>query len=192
MPPAASAATTGVVARAAVVAAARAEVAAFKSTQKPRLTVDTSAQSKTYRGVSNKTELDLSAMLSLSYKLADGGLSNSKADQATARLTQAQIRDLDTRESLETDLRQQFLQYASSKAKRDGLIAGVKSSASARELYQEQFIGGKRSLLELLEVQSAYYGARFNFIVNSSDLRLATFAILRSTGRLSATILSAR
>jgi adhesin transport system outer membrane protein len=179
-----------VVANAAVVAAARAEVTALKSTQKPRISLDTSAQSKTYRGTSNKTELDMSAMLSMSYRLADGGQSNAKYDQASARLTQAQIRDLDTRETVEADLRQQFLQYHSAKAKREGLLSGVKTSANARELYQEQFVAGKRTLLELLEVQNAYYSARFNSIVNAADLRLSTFSILRSTGRLSTTILS--
>ena len=179
-----------IIANAAVVASARAEASALKSTQKPRVTVDTSATSKTYRSANNKTELDMSAMLSLSYRLADGGQGTAKADQASARLLQAQIRDLDTREGLEADLRQQFLQYTSAKAKRDGLLAGVRTSANARELYQEQFVGGKRTLLELLEVQNAYYSARFNSIVNASDLRLSTYAILRSTGRLSSTILA--
>lgn len=178
-----------IIANAAVVASARAEAAALKATNLPRISLDTSAQTKTYRGNTNKTELDLSAMVSLSYRLADGGLNAAKGEQAAARLTQAQIRDLDTRESLELDLRQQFLQYSSAKAKREGLLAGVKTSANARELYQEQFIGGKRTLLELLEVQNAYYSARFNSIVNASDLRLSTFSILRSTGRLSSTIL---
>ena len=66
----------------------------------------------------------------------------------------------------------------------------MKTSSNARELYKEQFIGGKRTLLELLEVQNAYYSARFNSIVNASELRLSTYAILRSTGRLSSTILA--
>lgn len=179
-----------VIANAAVIASARAEATTLKSTQMPRLSADTSATSKTYRGANNKTEIDMSAMLTLSYRLADGGQGTAKADQASARLLQAQIRDLDTREALEADLRQQFLQYISAKAKRDGLLAGVKTSSNARELYQEQFIGGKRTLLELLEVQNAYYSARFNSIVNASDLRLATYSILRSTGRLSSTILA--
>ena len=179
-----------VIANAAVVAAARAEAAALKSTQSPRVTVDTAATSKTYRGATNKTEVDVTTMLSLSYRLADGGQGTAKADQASSRLLQAQIRDLDTREALEADIRQQFLQYLSAKAKRDGLLAGVKTSSNARELYKEQFIGGKRTLLELLEVQNAYYSARFNSIVNASELRLSTYAILRSTGRLSSTILA--
>lgn len=128
-------------------------------------------------------------MLTLSYKLSDGGLGNARADQAAARLTQAQIRDVDGREALESDLRQQYLQYASAKAKRDGLLEGVKASANARELYQEQFAGGKRTLLELLEVQNAYYTARYNAIVNASDIKLSTFGILRSVGKLSPTLL---
>jgi outer membrane protein TolC len=60
----------------------------------------------------------------------------------------------------------------------------VKASDNARALYNEQFSGGKRTLLELLDVQSAYYSAKYNSIVNATEVRLTTFNILRSLGRL--------
>ncbi len=179
-----------IIANAAVVEAARAEAETLKSAQKPRVTLETGASSKSYRGQNNKTEVDVSGMLSLSYKLGDGGLSTAKHEQASARLTQAQMRDIDGREALEQDIRQQYLLHSSSRAKRDGLMAGLKSSEVARVLYQEQFRGGKRTLLELLEVQNAYYTARYNSIVNASDLRLSSYAILKSLGRLAPTLLA--
>ncbi len=46
-----------VIANAAVVASARAEAAALKSTQSPRVTVDTAATSKTYRGPATRQKL---------------------------------------------------------------------------------------------------------------------------------------
>ena len=171
-------------ANAATVAAARAEVDALRGNNNARVSVDSSAQNKNYRGQTNKSDLDISAMLTLSYKIADGGLSNAKVEQASARLTQAQLKEVDGREALELDIRQQYLQFLSAKAKREGLLDGVKASDNARALYNEQFSGGKRTLLELLDVQSAYYSAKYNSIVNATDVRLSTFNILRSLGRL--------
>jgi len=171
-------------ANAAAVAAARAEVDAFRANQYARVSVDGSAQNKNYRGQTNKSDIDVSALLTLTYKIADGGLSNAKTEQASARLTQAQLREVDGREALELDIRQQYLQFLSAKAKREGLLEGVKASDNARALYNEQFSGGKRTLLELLDVQSAYYSAKYNSIVNATDVRLTTFNILRSLGRL--------
>jgi adhesin transport system outer membrane protein len=177
-------------ANAAAVAAARAEVDAFRSNQNARVSVDGSAQNKNYRGQTNKSDLDVSALLTLTYKIADGGLSNAKTEQASARLTQAQLREVDGREALELDIRQQYLQFLSAKAKREGLLEGVKASDNARALYNEQFGGGKRTLLELLDVQSAYYSAKYNSIVNATDVRLTTFNILRSLGRLSDSLIA--
>jgi outer membrane protein TolC len=131
-------------------------------------------------------------MLTFSYKIADGGLSNSRFEQANARLLQAQLRDVDARETLELDIRQQYLQFNSTRSKRAGLVEGVKASTSARELYKEQFRGGKRTLLELLEIQNAYYTARYNEIVNGSDLLVAGYGILRSTGQLTNQLLNQR
>jgi adhesin transport system outer membrane protein len=171
-------------ANAAAVAAARAEVDAFRANQYARVSVDGSAQNKNFRGQANKSEIDVSALLTLTYKIADGGLSNARTEQASARLTQAQLREVDGREALELDIRQQYLQFLSAKAKREGLLDGVKASDNARALYNEQFSGGKRTLLELLDVQSAYYSAKYNSIVNATEVRLTTFNILRSLGRL--------
>jgi adhesin transport system outer membrane protein len=171
-------------ANAAAVAAARAEVDAFRANQYARVSVDGSAQNKNFRGQANKSEIDVSALLTLTYKIADGGLSNARTEQASARLTQAQLREVDGREALELDIRQQYLQFLSAKAKREGLLDGVKASDNARALYNEQFGGGKRTLLELLDVQSAYYSAKYNSIVNATEVRLTTFNILRSLGRL--------
>lgn len=179
-----------IVANQAVANAARAEMAALKSGQMPKLAAEADWGTKTYVGQTRKTELDARAMLSLTYKLADGGLSSARYEQAAARLTQAQLRDVDAREGLEADIRTLYHQYASSRAKREGLVESVKATSNARTLYQEQFGGGKRSLLELLEVQSAYYQSASNAITNAADLRLASYMILKHTGRLSSAALA--
>jgi TolC family type I secretion outer membrane protein len=171
-------------------AAAQAESLSIRQSELPRISLETEASSKNYRGQSTRTELDVRGMLTISYKLMDGGLASAKREQASARETQAEMRLQSDREDVEADLRQFYLQRGSMKAKTTGLIEGVAASAKARELYREQFMGGKRSLLELLEVQSSYYTARHNAISNGYDQRRTTYGILKSIGRITATLAS--
>ena len=175
----------------AAMAAAQAEALSLRQADMPRISLETEASSKSYRGQNTRTELDVRGMLTISYKLMDGGLASARREQAGARETQAEMRLRSDREDVEADLRQFYLQRGSIKAKTAGLIEGVSASAKARELYREQFKGGKRSLLELLEVQGSYYTARHNAITNGYDQRRTTYGILKSIGRLAATLAGA-
>jgi hypothetical protein len=58
--------------------------------------------------------------------------------------------------------------------------------------YLEQFGGGKRTLLELLDVQASWYLARRNEITNQNDELRAVYAILRSLGRLTQAVLGSK
>ena len=168
---------------------ARADTLGISSSSKPKLSVETDANGKNYRGQYTHTDIAYRGMLTLSYQLADGGLSAAKREAASARETQAELKSISTREELEANIRRFYLQLNSNRAKQSGLESGVMISEKARELYREQFGGGKRTLLELLEVQNSYYIARFNKIGNSYDLRRAVYGILHSVGRLTAALL---
>lgn len=171
--------------------AARAETTGLRSAQKPRLSVETETTGKNYAGQYRHTDLAMRGMLTLTYQLSDGGLTASKKEAASARETAAEMKLIGDREDLEGNLRQLYLQLTSNKAKISGLNEGVSANAKARELYREQFAGGKRSLLELLEVQSSYYAAKHNEIANRYDLRVAAYGILKNLGRLTATLAKA-
>ena len=58
-----------------------------------------------------------------------------------------------------------------------------------RRLYTEQFKGGKRTLLELLEVQSAYFQSSLAVTNNDYEQRRAIVQILRVLGLLTKTVL---
>ena len=167
---------------------ARAETTGLRSSQKPRLTVETEASGKNYAGQYRHTDLAMRGMLTLTYQLADGGLSASKKEAASARETAAEMKLIGDREDLEGNLRKLYLQLTSNKTKIGGLNEGVSANAKARELYREQFAGGKRSLLELLEVQSSYYAAKHNEIANRYDMRVAAYGILKNLGRLTSSL----
>ena len=172
------------------VKAARAEKDAIQSANLPRLGIDSEVAGKHYNGQSRHTELDARGMVSLTYRLYDGGLNASKVEQASARITQEEMRLKGEQEDIEADLRNNYWLVGSSRSKTANLRDAVQNSAKARELYEEQFKGGKRTLLELLEVQQSYYIAKRGAINNTYEERRAVYGILKAVGRFSSSVLS--
>lgn len=165
-----------------------AEIASLRQGEKPRLSAVLSGSGKQYLAVNDKTQLDASAMLSLSYRITDGGLVSSQVEQVRARMLQDEMRLRDERETIESDLRQNYFTIKISRERMASLAEGVELNAKARVLYRQQFGGGRKSLLELLEVQQAWYQARRSQISNMYEERRATMLVLRSMGRLAATL----
>jgi adhesin transport system outer membrane protein len=172
------------------VKAARAERDAIQSANLPRVGIDSEIAAKHYNGQTRRTELDARGMVSLTYRLYDGGLNASKVEQASARITQEEMRLKGEEEDIEADLRNFYWLVGSSRSKTANLRDAVQNSAKARELYQEQFKGGKRSLLELLEVQQSYYIAKRGAINNTYEERRAVYGILKAVGRFSSAVLA--
>lgn len=169
-----------------------AEIAYLKNGAKPKLSADVTAGNKQYQAVNDKTSLDATAFLTLSYKFADGGLVSSQIEQARARVFQDEMRMRDESETMENELRQAYFTIKIARGKTQSLAQGVDDNFKARALYREQFAGGKRTLLELLEVQNAYFVAKRTQIVNMFEEQRATFTVLRSLGRLAVTAIRSR
>ena len=172
------------------VKAARAEKDAIQSANLPRLGIDSEVAGKHYNGQTRRSELDARGMVSLTYRLYDGGLNASKVEQASARITQEEMRLKGEQEDIEADLRNNYWLVGSSRSKTANLRDAVQNSAKARELYEEQFKGGKRTLLELLDVQQSYYVAKRGAINNTYEERRAVYAILKAVGRFSSAVLA--
>ena len=168
----------------AAVKAARHELDSQDAAMLPRLQVESDTAVKEFLGEKDHTDVDARVMLALRYKLTDGGLQRSQADQLSAKLVQAELRLRDAEDEIETSLRDSFRALATARGKADHLRQGVADSRRARQLYDEQFRGAKRTILELLDVQSAYFQARQAEIANKYVEHRATYAILRDLGRL--------
>lgn len=169
--------------------AARADSLGIDATGKPRISVEGDATGKNYYGPSKHTDVTYRGMLTLTYPLFDGGLLDAKREAAAARESQAEMRSKATREDIEATIRQLYLQLNAAKTKQDGLVKGLALSAKARDLYREQFAGGKRTLLELLDIQNSFYVAEHNRVANDFERRRAAYSILHSIGRLTASLL---
>ena len=95
------------------------------------------------------------------------------------------MRYRDSKDNLELDLRQALWTLDSTRGKSLALQEGLADNKEARRLYTEQFKGGKRTLLELLEVQSAYFQSTLSVTQNQYEQKRAIVQILRILGLLS-------
>lgn len=171
--------------------AAKNEIDAIKGQGAARIELQGDYFSKNFDGYNNSSEMDARAMLALRYKFLDGGLNSSKIEQAAARLHHAEMRYRYDRDDISSKLRQAYQSLGSARSKRQQIQDGLQASSKARELYLEQFGGGKRSLLELLDVQGSWYLARRNEITNRFDEHRSSYTVLRSVGQLAGMLLAA-
>lgn len=181
-----------IVAQKALVVAAKREIDVIKLGGMPVVSLDGLYNGKHINGNTKSSEIDARALVSVRYKFLDGGLQSSQIDQAAARVVLQEQRLQAQEEDIEADLRKFYWQVGTSRAKVDSLTSGVAATSAARDLYEEQFRGGKRSLLELLEVQNSYYLARRSEIQNRFETLQATYGILRAVGRFVRTALAGR
>lgn len=158
------------------------ELKAKRQGNMPQLVLQMDTTSKIYSGLSDKNDFDARAMLNLSYKFIDGGLAEAQLAQISARLAQEQQRYDFDRDEAEADLRQLFNSIDAARGKSRSLAEGVDASAKARELYTEQFRGGKRTLFELLDIQTAYFTATRNQILNFFEEQRSVYSVLKTLG----------
>lgn len=151
----------------------------------PKINLEVETESKNYRnGQLGRTQLEGRAMLAMRYRLMDGGLGRATSEQVHARLDGQAMTYLNEREQFEADIRQGYRAVESARRKERLLGDGVASATRVRELYMEQFKGGKRTIFELLDGQMSYYTARRSQIEGQFEGRRAVFDILRATGEL--------
>lgn len=165
--------------------AAEADIRSVGGQNKPRIDAQLDAIGRNYRGYLTNSQIETRAMINLSYKILDGGKNRSELEGAYARLEQEYMRYRDNKDNLELDLRQALWTLDSTRGKSLALVEGLADNREARRLYTEQFKGGKRTLLELLEVQSAFFQSSLAVTNNQYEQKRAIVQILRILGLLS-------
>jgi outer membrane protein TolC len=157
------------------------EIESKKSSLLPQVIFQTDSTLKSYTGA-YWNNFDAQAMVSMTYKFADGGLSQGQIGQILARLEQDEQRFNFDRDESEADLRKFYITIASARSKTASLADGVEASRKARGLYKEQFQGGKRTLFELLDIQTAAFNAERASIMNMFEERRAVYGVLSTLG----------
>jgi outer membrane protein TolC len=132
------------------------------------------------------------AMLAMRYKIMDGGLSAATQQQVLARIEGSEFLYLNEREQIEQDIRQAYRAIDSAGRKFKLVSDGVASARKVRELYLEQFKGGKRTVFELLDSQMSFFTIRRSQIESQYEGERAVYEVLRAIGRLTETLASTR
>jgi outer membrane protein, adhesin transport system len=161
----------------------------------PRINLEIDGEARNFRNrdvdfgqSSARTQIEGRAMLSMRYRFMDGGLNSAQREQIHARIEGSEMTYTNEREQMEADIRQAYRAMESAKRKGRLVAEGVTSAGRVRELYLEQFKGGKRTIFELLDGQMSYYTARRSQIESRYEGRRASFDILRAMGELTSTL----
>ncbi len=165
------------------------ELESFSASILPRINLEVDSEVKNFRnGPQGRTQAEGRAMMAMRYRLMDGGISAATKDQIAARIAGADFSLLNEREQIEADIRQAYRSIDSAARKMRLVTEGVESAKRVRQLYLEQFKGGKRTVFELLDGQMSYYTIRRSQIENQFEGRRAIFDILKATGDLTAAL----
>ncbi len=161
------------------------ELDSYQASILPKVNLEVETESKNFRtGQLGRTQAEGRAMLAIRYRLMDGGLSAATQEQIGARINGAELSYVNEREQIEADIRQAYRAIDSANRKSRLVSEGVAASRQVRELYLEQFKGGKRTIFELLDGQMSYYTIRRSQIESQFEGRRAVFDILRATSDL--------
>lgn len=128
--------------------------------------------------------LDMRAMVSVSFKLLDGGTLAAQTDRIRSNQQANTFKALDERETVALNLRRFYLTMSSSRSKRDAAAQGLTTANSVNTLYLEQFKAGKRTIFEVLDSNMLIFTMQRNRVNGEFEEMRAQYGILRNLGKL--------
>lgn len=116
----------------------------------------------------------------------DGGAVDSASRAAKQRAAAAQSALNGLRHELDAQVRQYWNQATERRQRQHGLAENLRHVRSVRNDADEQFMAGRRSLLDLLNFENDVFNARQLVLNNRADMLLAEIRLLTILGRLPA------
>lgn len=127
---------------------------------------------------------DARAMITLSYKLFNGGADLALKRRIGARLRQADYELDRRRREVEQDIRIDYEALNAARQKIATINAEIDSAQKVADLYKQQFREGRRTVFELLDSQQVLFNARANQYTNEIAMRAAEYRVLQKLGGL--------
>ena len=109
-------------------------------------------------------------------------------DAARARLSETRLRESETRRSVEQNVRNSYAAFLTARERIPVLESHVDSSERALEAYLQQFILGRRTLLDVLNVENEAFGAKASLVSEEINELLSQYRIMTALGRLLETL----
>ncbi|BAN69690.1 TolC family outer membrane protein [endosymbiont of unidentified scaly snail isolate Monju] len=130
------------------------------------------------------TNKDLSALIRLRYNLYSGGRDRARKAQTAHLLNEAkEVRNQTYREVVES-LRLAWSAYQATRSQLGSLIDYVRATTATRKAYEKQFNIGKRTLVDLLNIENELFEAKRSLVETRYDNLYAQYRILAGMGRL--------
>ena len=127
---------------------------------------------------------DETAVIRMSYNLFRGGADKARVNEAEAREFAARETVRSIRRAAEEDVTLIWNELQDILQRLEYLEAHVKSTEEVLVVYNEQLSLGKRTLLDLLDIQNELLRARVAYISGQYSAKLARYRVLASTGRM--------
>ena len=162
------------------------QIAGLKAQNMPKLDFQSDALVKHYMTgkEARQGSVDMRAMMTLSYKIFDGGLLEAQTDRIRSNQNANSFKALDERETVALNLRRFYLTLAASRTKRDAATRGLATANSANALYIEQFKAGKRTVFEVLDSNMMIFTMHRTRVGGEYEELRSIYGIMRNTGRL--------
>lgn len=131
--------------------------------------------------------IDRKAIVVVRYNIFSGGLSTATVKRAAELRGEAVQREAETRRLVEKQSRIDFNLFRTASQRMAALERRVIASADAVEAYNRQFKIGRRTLLDVLDVENELYQAKIAFVDVDLQLQLAQYRVLATMGVLLST-----
>ncbi len=175
-------------AAAADVRAAEAAVGVAKSRFLPRIEVDVSANYLYNVDGTRGPNRDFSALLVGRWNLYRGGIDVARRREAVARLFESRALLAKTQREVAQQVRVSWNALNQARERRVSLRQQLQSNGRVRVAYSRQFDRGRRTLLDLLDIQNEIFTSETNLITEDFTIRFGAFRTLATMGKLVQTL----
>ena len=151
---------------------------------RPRFSFDVSGSRNQDVGGSPGSSNDFAALLTMTYNIFRRGGDRASRRATAALLAEAQQREIETRRLIEQNTRVSYTAYWMAWRRLPVLKSQVESTEQALDAYYEQFALGKRTLLDLLDVEGEVFNARSSLTDADITVLQSHYSLLAATGRL--------
>ncbi|MCB1646639.1 MAG: TolC family outer membrane protein [Pseudomonadales bacterium] len=155
-----------------------------RSTYHPRFDLEVGATRNDDTDGSVGANDDETAVIRMTYNLFRGGADKARRNETEAREFAARETARSIRRAVQEDVTLVWNELQDVLMRLEYLEAHVKSTEEVLVVYNEQLSLGKRTLLDLLDIQNEVLRSKIALITGESTAALARYRVLASTGRL--------
>ena len=138
-------------------------------------------------GIAHRTS-DFSAMIVAQWNLYNGGIRQANTNEQVWRVGEQWNRFYDLRRSVEQEVRLSWIRRDQQRNLISVLEPQVESNIEVVDAYRDQFMIGRRSLLDLLNTQNTLYNSRVLLETARSAISFAEYRIMAAAGKLVSTL----